>query len=246
MRNTPLSTLLTMLKAAVGDSLTVGSQLDATYKQLLADKQQWLAGEFDFSFLVQRWNVAATAGTRYYNFPTTTVSGLTSTNISFNRPVKLFVTWTNHWIEVLYGASETTEFNYLNPDTNLGNWAQQALDPVQRWQEVDQLRFEVWPIPVTAQTLRFVGQRQLSALSANSDTADLDDQYLVLSLAVDILSKRESKDAQIKLSYCQERLRMLKATNPVRNRQVVLGGQRMSRAQFRRVPIIAVAGPVSP
>jgi hypothetical protein len=228
-----------MLKAAVGDSLSVGTQIDSTYNQLLRDKQVVLAGDYDYNFLVQRWNVTVNPGNRYLSYPTTTIDGSTA-NINFDRPLKLFRSWTNHWVEVLNGAGEVDEFNYLNPDTNLPAWPQQALDPVQKWQMHDQTQFEIWPIPVTVQTLRFVGQRTLKPLVGDTDTADLDDELLILSVAVDRLIKQKGADAQAKLATYSMRLRTLRACYPQREREVVLGG-RMKDARVRRlIPIITI------
>lgn len=240
-RNTPLSTLLTMLKAAVGDSLTIGTQSDTLYKQRLSDKQQWLAGEYDFPFLKDRWDVLISAGDRYLTFPTVTNAGNTFA-ISFERPVNVFVNWTNNWQEVRYGIDELTEYNNLNSDSNQPGWAQQVNDPIQRWEFNAELSFEIWPIPATRSTLRFVGQRALSPLVDPTDTADLDDQFLVYSLAVDLLLKKKSADAQSLLAAAQQRFNALRAVYPSRTRQIILGGQLKDRMWRRRVPIVTVAG----
>lgn len=241
-RNTPLSTLLTMLKAAVGDSLTIGTQSDALYKQRLSDKQQWLAGEYDFPFLKDRWDVLISAGNRYLDFPTVTNDGTTGINISFERPVVVRVNWTNNWQEVRYGIDELTEFNNLNSDTTQPGWAQQSNDPIQRWQFNGENQFEIWPIPATRSTIRFVGQRVLGPLVAPTDTADLDDQFLVYSLAVELLLKKKSADAQSLLASAQQRFNALRAVYPSRTRQIVLGGQLKDRMWRRRVPIVTIAG----
>lgn len=244
-RNTPLSTLLRMLKAAVGDSLTIGTQVDSLYQQRLSDKQQWLAGEYDFPFLKDRWDVAIGANDRFLPFPTTTADGSTEINIAFERPVNVFVNWTNNWQKVDYGIDELTEFNNLNSDSNQPGWARQPNDPVQRWQFNGESQFEIWPIPVTQQTIRFVGQRVLSPLVTPTDTADLDDQFLITSLAVDLLLKKKSADAQSLLASAQQRFNALRACYPCRTRQVVLGGQLKDRMWRRRVPIVTVAGGTS-
>lgn len=241
-RQTPLSTLLTMLKAAVGDSLTIGLQANALYQQLLSDKQQWLAGEFDFPFLKDRWDVPVGPLGRWFPFPTTTIDGTTGIQIEFERPVKVYVNWTANWEEVEYGIDEITENNNLNPDATIPNWALQQNDPVQRWQFNGESQFEIWPIPATLQTIRFVGQRVLNPLVAPTDTADLDDQFLTLSVAVDLLLRKKGADAQSKLSSAQQRLRSLRAIYPCRQREIILGGQIRDRSWRRRVPIITIAG----
>ncbi len=230
-----------MLKSYVGDSLSIGTQSDALYKQRLSDKQQWLAGEYDFPFLKDKWDVAIAGGTRYYPIPTTTIDGSVNINIEFERQVNAFVSWTNYWQVVQYGIDEMTEFNYLQSDT-LPNWPAKPNDPIQRWQFNGESQFEVWPIPVTVQTFRFVGQRVLSPLVADTDTADLDDQFLTLSLAVDLLLKKKSADAQAFLASAQQRLQAIRANYPCRDREVILGGRMKDRTWRRRVPIITISG----
>jgi flagellar motor protein MotB len=78
----------------------------------------------------------------------------------------------------------------------------------------------------------------LDALLVATDTADLDDELIVLSLAVELLSKRKSADAQLLLSVAQNRLAKLTASYPSRDETIVIGGH-MDRQYKKLVPIIA-------
>jgi len=240
--NTPLSTLRRMLKAAIGDSLVAGTQADATYNQLLADKQQWLAGVFDFPMLKDRWDVTILPAVRFYNFPTQTIDGTNGVTIDFNRPWQAYINWTNSWQPVDFGVDELQEFNNLNPDTNNPQWPQQQNDPVQRWEFNGEQQFQVWPVPVTQQIFRFVGQRNLDPLVADTDTADLDDEFLVYSVAVDLLMRKKSADAQSRLAQAQERLRSFRAVYPTRTRDVCIGGNKLGRSWKKLVPVVGIAG----
>jgi len=243
--NTPLATgspnLLTMLKAAIGDSLSTGTANDAVYKQRLSDKQQWLSGEYDFPFLTKEWLVNVGPGTRYGNFPVvaTTRDGVAKT-LDWNRPFKVEVLYANRWQEVKCGI-DTREYNSLSSD-NVSFGSSQVtadtLDPIQRYKPASSARFEVWPLPSTGQTLLFTGQMVLDALVANGDTADLDDELIVYSLAVEYLSKRKSADSQILLAVAQNRLATLRSAYPVRDESIVIGGS-MDRVHRHLVPIIA-------
>lgn len=237
--NTSLSTLRTMLKALLGDSLSVGTQSDALYTQLLADKQQWLVGEYDFPFLKKRWNKAIVDGDRYLAIPTVTVDGVTA-NIDFARPFKAFVTYTSSWMEVEYGINEEEEMNSQNPETGITGWDQVKNSPIQRWQFKDSTNFEIWPVSNTAQTFRFVGQRTLSALAADGDLALIDDQLLVLSTAVDLLTKSKEADAPARVAEAKERLSRIRSSMPTRSRDIVIGGAMRDRTWRRRVKIIGV------
>lgn len=240
--NTPLSTLRQMLRAAVGDSLSIGTQANPTYNQLLADKQQWLAGVFDFPYFKRRWTITINPRANFYNFPTTSDLGETNTTIDFNRPWTAFINWVSRWQEVRYGIDEITEYNDLNSDTNIPVFPQQANDPIQRWQFAGVTQFEVWPVPVTQQFFRFVGQKNLARLTQDTDTAELDDEFLVYSVAVDILSRKKSADAQARLAQAQERIRSFRAVYPVRTKEIIVGGRMKDTKWKRLVPVIGVAG----
>lgn len=201
--------------------------MDSTYKVLLASKQKLLSAEFAFPFLEHRWAVSILTATRTYSFPTTTTEGATY-SIDLERDQRAYISWSNKWIEVDYGISED-DYNLVNPDLD------SRLDPVRRWRYLDQSTFEVWPKPASAQTFRFVGQRALLALVANGDVADLDDELLTLSVAEDLLMKRQDASSQVLLSYAQQRLRTLKAHYPTYDRVHVMGGQRSVPISKKRV-----------
>ena len=73
-------------------------------------------------------------------------------------------------------------------------------------------------------TLRLRGVKTLSALVALDDTADLDDQLVVLFSAAELLARQKSGDAQLKLAQANAHFQRLKArlskTDPI-----VLSGQ---------------------
>lgn len=92
-------------------------------------------------------------------------------------------------------------------------------------------RFEVWPVPVTAQTIRFTGQRALIDMVEDDDVCDLDDMLLVYFVAGEKLMRSKQADAQLKMQMAEERLRMLRSTYPCREEKYVLGG---SDADFYR------------
>ncbi len=242
MLNTTLSTLVTMLKAAIGDNLSVGTANDTAYQQRLADKQQQLTGEYDFPYIMKAWDVGVSSGSRFNNLPVaaSTVDGVTKT-LDLSRPFQLEVLYANRWKEVLNGI-DSREYNSLSSDVISNGSSQvviQSLDPIMRYKLVSSTSFEVWPVPQSSSTLRFYGQAQLSTLTSVSDTADLDDQLIVNSLAVDILSKRKSADAQALLAVAQKRLLNLRASLQVREDDVIIGG-RMDTQQRKLVPIIGV------
>jgi len=221
MRLTTLSALFGMLQLRLGETQTQ-SFTQSRYYQLLSDKQQWLAGAYDWPFLDVKFDATAVAQGRYVAFPTQDINGV-ATSLNMERPLKVEVKYNNLWTPLEYGIS-SEEYNITDSDENVYQ------DPIQRWQwNNDDTgagvgRFEVWPVPESNQTIRFTGQRVLRALSAGTDKAELDDQVLVLSVAADLLARNKQQDAQIMMQLASERLRSIRAMYPCRPDGFNLGG----------------------
>lgn len=233
-RGTALSVLVTQLKAELGDSLSAGTQRDARYKQLLANEQRFLVAEYAFPFLEHSWDVALVASSRYLSFPTTTIDAQTL-SIDLERPLRVEVKHNDRWTCVDYGIGQD-EYNAHDSDQG------QIMDPVRRWRYNGSSQFEVWPRPASAQTLRFTGQRALSALAVDADTALLDEELLVLSVAVPLLASGKDAAVSLKIQKMQRRLQRLLASYPQREQKLILGQQHsQDREQRRDVKLVLVA-----
>ena len=157
-RNTPLAIVRSYVKAESFQNLDASSTADdQRLNQLILNVQSQLSGSFDWSFLKKRWTFGISAGARFISFPSVDDSGVPGTP-NFDRPETLQIKYASIWQPIVYGISEDPEFNYLDSDEN------QVLDPIQRWQFYDENQIEVWPLPASSQTLRYVGQRQLTSL----------------------------------------------------------------------------------
>jgi len=186
---TALSTLVTMLKGEIGASTTIGTGTDAELKVLLSNKQKFLAALRDWDSLRLQATVGLLAGARYATKPA----------INFNRPFKVEAKINDFWTQVAYGIG-ADEMNIYDSDVL------ETADPIQAWQHYGLTQFEVWPIPATAQNIRFIGQMNLGALvstTAPEDTCTLDDLMLVLFTAADILADANSPGAQRKAANAQ-------------------------------------------
>ena len=227
-RLTQLAELRTSLKAEIGASMTIGQADDPMFNRLLSNMQQWLAAEYDWPFLETRADVAMLPGTRSYVFPV---------NINTDRPISVEIKFNNYWQEVNFGIG-SEEYNEVDSEQG------RAQDPVQRWRYDDEGNIEVWPIPATAQTLRFTGQRVLDEMSADQDPCDLDDELVVLFCAAEYLSRHQEQDAQLKLQKAQARLIKLRANFASRTMTTILGQykDRSERQNRRNVPMIVVHG----
>ncbi len=249
-RGTTLSKLRLMLRAEIGQTLdtSASTQMDTAHNQLLSNKQQWFTAEYDWPFLEQRWDVNVTL--RYTNLPTNAnTPGGTALAPNFERPMLVEAKFNNFWRELIEGIG-SDEFNYLRSDDGVQQ------DPILRWRLASNVnepttpnQFEVWPIPVTSQPVRFTGQRVVqtlfdaSASAATNDarTADIDDLLLVYAVAADLLLGMESPRAQAMSSLASERFIRLRASYPSNNEPVVLGRGRLirdTRSTRRLAPIV--------
>lgn len=243
MRGTLLPTLRSMVRAEVGQTLTttIATAGDATMNMLLSNAQKLYSTIRDWPFLERRWDVAAPAGSRYLAFSTTDVRG-TAATLNTERPFTVDVLFNLLYIPLDYGIG-AEEFSIRNSDT-----AGQTMDPIQRWDyasnpnetsNADQ--FEIWPVNTTAQTLRFTGQRQPYALTAETDKADLDDMLLVFTVATELLMRDGAPEAQFKQEAAKQRLNFLTSAYPNYDEKVILGRNTNRTTQARRIVPIMTA-----
>lgn len=226
-RGTTLSNLRSMLKAAIGDNSTGNTSRDAELNTLLSNEQRLLASSFDFPFLRHRWDITCAAGSRFLALPTTTsaVGDLgASLTIDFDRPVTVKVKFNSIWLPVSFGISEDDLTAF---DSDLGVTS----DPIRRWRmatntsEASYANFvEIWPIPSTSQTLRFIGQRQLLSLTDDAHKADLDDALIVYSVAVKRAVRGNLvEEAKAQLASAKQREMQLRSSYPQEEEVMILG-----------------------
>ncbi len=242
-RGVTLLNLRNQLKVELGDALEVNSAADARYNYLLANKQSDLADEYDWAFLKRQWDLSLDPGDRYVEIPSLDIRGTAATP-NFERPMKVDVYFNAFYNCLGYGIGPA-EYNYKNSDLD------EQQDPVMKWQvatNVDETenedQIEVWPIPVTNQTLRFVGQRQIYALAVDADTCELDSNLIVYGVAADLLAKGDQKNAGLMLRRFNERLLKIRAGMPSTTEVIQFGYREREERNLR--PIVLAGGrPVS-
>ena len=236
-RGVPLSTLRSLLKAELRDAQAVNSAVDTEYNYALANKQQDLCANYDWSFLEDRWDLAVGAGARYVTLPASNIRAI-SAIINFQRPVGVDVYFQTFYRPLEYGIG-APEYNVRNSD--LG----ETQDQIQRWtmetntgdaSNPDQV--EVWPIPSTPQTIRFTGQREPRALAVDADKCDLDSLLLVFFVAADYLAMREQANAALVLRKAQDFLIKLRGGYPRNSQRLIFGRNLVTQQQ--PVKLIAV------
>jgi hypothetical protein len=200
-RGTTLQELVTMVREEAGHSTNAGlgqNTLDGL-KQKIRRQQVVLWQEHEWPHLRVERDIVLQAGQRYYAPPT---------DLSLNHRIDLVhVFHDGRWQTVDPGIT-LDQYNYLDSDADVRQ------DPVLRWELYEAEQIEVWPIPKTnGIKLRLQGTRNLRALVADGDTADLDDRLITLFVAAELLAKQKSDDAGPKLSMAQRLLTKLKGNN---------------------------------
>lgn len=211
---TSLGELVAMLKAETGRSMKVSAGVDETdaLKHLLARQQRALYAAFDWPHLRVMTYKPLVAGQRYYDMPA---------DLNVDRVEAVALWWNGHPHEVERGIGFA---EYASHDSD----ADERCDPVRRW-DVRWTGFgtqvEVWPIPASnGMRLHWRGIRPLRPLVAESDTADLDDDLLVLFAAAKLLARQGSKDAPEAMNLAQAHFATLRGNSRGGSRSIVYGG----------------------
>lgn len=225
-RGSTLSAVASQLKAELADSTAVsaGGVQDNELFYIIRGVQTWLAASYDWPFLNKRVDVSVPAGTndvtRYQTLP----------DLNFDRPVKVEALYSDIWSEVAYGIGQEEYNAYSSGDNSI---AAVQTDPIRRWdwKPGDATKIELWPLPSTAQVLRFSGQRNLTALLVGSAwslaaTLDLDDLLVVYYAAARKLARLNKKDANLMLAQAQDRLNQLRSGFVKRKEVLDLTGER--------------------
>ena len=203
-RNTTLQVLLNDLRSESGHAISsaLGKSTQEMMVNLLNRVQRRLWEDFAWPFLQVKKDITLQAGQRYYDIP----SGLTLERVqsaSFKNG--------SSWHKIFYGIS-TQDYTVHDSDTGSRSW------PIRKYEAYGAVQVEVWPIPsenanvTTGDGLfRLEGTGNLSTFVSMSDTADLDDQLIVLFAAAELLTRQKSPDAQLKQQQAQVHYQRLRA-----------------------------------
>lgn len=204
-RGTTLGELVTQLRteAKLDPNPALSLNITDTMKQSLRATQERLYDEFDWPFLKVTRDKQVNAGQRYYDCPT---------DMNLERIISVDYKWGGRWLPIERGIS-LDQYNHYDSDED------KRVDPAMRWDVKDtgvSAQIEIWPIPLTNYNsttgdgaLRVTGLRQLKALVANADLADLDDQLIVKYVASSMLASRKDAEAQVKLAEARARKKTL-------------------------------------
>ena len=204
-----------MLRAETGrnQAVSVGISEVENLKVMLRRVQETLYDEYDWPHLRVQKTVALAAGQRYYDLPSgLNFDSIESTALKYNnvyQPIERGIDLEDYSI---YDSNATP------PERS---------SPSLKWdirETGSSEQIEIWPIPNdNIQTLYFTGTKSLGNLIQEADTADLDDQLIVLFAAAEVLSRQKSADAQAKLELANRRLATLKKNSIKTARPIQLG-----------------------
>lgn len=172
-----LQKLLQDLRAEIGiaTAASVSQSENDSLKVLIQRTQEMLYDDHDWKHLSGVWyDATLSAGQRYYSYP----SGLNSF-----RAHRAYAQFGGQWDEIpaTFGPQA---YNSYDSDVSTNR-----SDPPQAIRRYSLTEFEIWPIPATnGITVRFVGMRNLTALTADAHIADLDDRLIVLHAAAERLA----------------------------------------------------------
>lgn len=217
-RNVTLQVLLNDLRSESGHAISasMGKGTQEMMINLLTRVQKRLWEDFAWPFLQVKKDIAMQAGSRYYDVP----SGLT-----LERIQKASLKYGGTWEHLEYGIS-ADDYSIHDSDRGIRTW------PVERYEAYGISQIEVWPIPSdNANTttgeglLRLEGTGNLSSFVSLSDTADLDDQLIVLFAASEILTRQKSPDAKAKAGQAAAHYQRLRARLSKTSSVVIGGGE---------------------
>ena len=234
-RGTSLGQLIDDLRAEVGHSLqpNLGKATRDVFINMLQRTQRRLWEDYSWPFLRIRRDITIAAGQRYYDVPD---------DLVFERIERMETKHGDYWTKLEYGI---TAEHYNQHDSDRGVRS----SPIRRYDAYENNQIELWPIPANnsdaatgTDSVRVHGIRNLSQFTAEADTADLDDQLIVLYAAGEILQRQKQADAQNKLAQAQAHYARLKARMAKTETFVIGGGEPEGMYRPKGPPLIATTG----
>lgn len=241
-RGTSLLNLLRMLRAELEISVNPAHNVQARDIQVdhLQRVQTQLWDDFNWPHLRVYRYLNAQAGQRFYD-PAATLKEnnlgvlVAADDLSIDRVTDIWVRDGSIWRRLDPGITEE-HYNTSSSQTGERDW------PPRRWQVSENDEIEVWPVPgltgdTTAKTniFRLRGIRNLSPLTDDTHTADLDDRLITLMAAADMLG---GEKGQKKSRLATRRLLQVRGNNTKTKRFGLFGAAEEPRRILRGPPTV--------
>lgn len=199
--------------------------------------QYFLYWDHDWSFLKADRTLTLAAGQRFYDAPD---------DMNFERIARVRTNSLNIWHDLTRGIDVTEDYNSFDPDDD------ERQDPAYKWDIVNtesvgdnpsaDEQIEIWPVPASAQTVKFRGILNLGPFVSDNDVCTLDNTLIELFAAAELLAGDERADAQAKLAAANRLYAKMRAGSARRtpvNSISMAGAQHYQMPQQRRVRVIA-------
>lgn len=234
-RGTTLAILINDLRSEIGHSLepSLGKSTRDVLVNVIQRNQRRLWDDYAWPFLRVQRDLTISTGQRYYGLPS---------DLVFERIERVEFKHGDYWEKVEYGVG-ADQYNQHDSDRDVRSY------PVQRYDNFENNQIEVWPIPTEDSNtttkqgmLRLHGIKNLGGLINETDTADLDDQLIILYAAAEMLARQKQSDAQNKLAQAQAHYSRLKARLAKTETFVIGGGEPKGMYRPKGPPLIATTG----
>jgi hypothetical protein len=212
-RGATLESILNKVRAKARLSLSSAANLNVTesHKLLIKAEQDRLFEDYAWPHLRVHYQIRLLAGQHVYDLPEETYDASAGTyTLKIDRVEEIHVRDGGEWV-LLHPEIDERHYSVHESQLDERSW------PVRNWKPTENDQIEVWPLPDTngeASTLegylRVTGIRELRALVADADRADLDDEMLSDYVAASLLAATGAKDASLRLEAANKRYAKLK------------------------------------
>lgn len=224
-----LATLVQEVQYEIGHvaSPAVGQNFREHIKNRIRREYRRLYHDFEWPHLRFWTDRDTAAGQRYYDYPT---------GVSLETTLAVWLYWGNRW-HALERGIEPDHYNDFNSDDDV------RLDPALRWGPYGADQVEVWPIPSTAGSLRFVAKRPFTPLTDETDRCDLDTDLVVLHAAAELSRRADPESATILFARAAQHYATLKQrTNKGRPKINFANGPAEPRRPLHPFSYVAAVG----
>jgi len=234
-RGTTLAILINDLRSEIGHSLqpNLGKSTRDVLVNVLQRTQRRLWEDYGWPFLRVTRDIDISTNQRYYDLPS---------DMTFERIEKAEFKHGDLWGKLDYGVG-AKQYNQFDSDRGIVSY------PIQCYDAYENNQIELWPIPSnnsTASTkqgmVRFHGIKNLGGLISETDTADLDDQLIILYASAEMLARQKQADSQNKLAQAQAHYARLKARLSKTETFIIGGGEPEGLYRPKSPPLIATIG----
>jgi hypothetical protein len=234
MQHASLSTLVSMVRAEAGHSLSVAQGLNTLdrLKHVIRRTQYELWTAFDWPQIATRWDVSIGANQADAAFPT---------DVEFDQ---IHTVW---WTSEAVSDPNWTPVKFKIPEDAIpptGIAPSKGSRP-EFWDIVTDpasphaTKIRVWPTPSKAGFLRLKGQYKLNGMVEDTDTCTLDATLIALFAAAEIMGEAKNEGAGPKQQKAQRHLQKLLAnTNSDKQKVSTFGSVRSPYVMSHRTRIV--------